>query len=84
MRKEDFIFDYKDDEYEDYWFDVVGETKKELTNKYMEMCMVSVSKVVYSNRQKTIGIIRVFPFNYDVIISDDAELKNILKSLAGE
>lgn len=49
MKREDFIFDHMDDEYEDYWFKVVGDTKDELTKKYMEMCMVSVTEVVYSN-----------------------------------
>lgn len=43
MKREDFIFDHMDDEYEDYWFKVVGDTKDELTKKYMEMCMVSVT-----------------------------------------
>ena len=37
MKREDFIFDHMDDEYEDYWFKVVGDTKDELTKKYMEM-----------------------------------------------
>ena len=31
MKREDFIFDHMDDEYEDYWFKVVGDTKDELT-----------------------------------------------------
>lgn len=30
MKREDFIFDHMDDEYEDYWFKVVGDTKDEL------------------------------------------------------
>ena len=51
MKREDFIFDHMDDEYEDYWFKVVGDTKDELTKKYMEMCMVSVTEVVYSNEE---------------------------------
>lgn len=81
MRKEDFVFDHIDDEHEDYWFKVVGETKVELTNKYMEMCMVSVTEVVYSNKEKVLGIKRLFPFNYDVIMPDDDELKGILASM---
>lgn len=28
MKREDFIFDHMDDEYEDYWFKVVGDTKE--------------------------------------------------------
>ena len=52
MKREDFIFDHMDDEYEDYWFKVVGDTKDELTKKYMEMCMVSVTEVVYPIRDR--------------------------------
>jgi len=64
MKREDFIFDHMDDEYEDYWFKVVGDTKDELTKKYMEMCMVSVTEVVYSNKEQALGVKRLFPFNY--------------------
>ena len=72
------------DEYEDYWFKVVGDTKDELTKKYMEMCMVSVTEVVYSNKEQVLGIKRLFPFNYDVIMPDDTELKDMLESLVNE
>ena len=64
MKREDFVFDHMDDEYEDYWFKVVGDTKDELTKKYMEMCMVSVTEVVYSNKEQALGVKRLFPFNY--------------------
>lgn len=84
MKREDFIFDHMDDEYEDYWFKVVGDTKDELTKKYMEMCMVSVTEVVYSNKEQVLGIKRLFPFNYDVIMPDDTELKDMLESLVNE
>lgn len=30
MKREDFVFDHMDDEYEDYWFKVVGDTKMSL------------------------------------------------------
>ena len=76
--------DHMDDEYEDYWFKVVGDTKDELTKKYMEMCMVSVTEVVYSNKEQVLGIKRLFPFNYDVIMPDDTELKDMLESLVNE
>lgn len=84
MKREDFIFDHMGDEYEDYWFKVVGDTKDELTKKYMEMCMVSVTEVVYSNKEQVLGIKRLFPFNYDVIMPDDTELKDMLESLVNE
>ena len=77
MKREDFVFDHMDDEYEDYWFKVVGDTKDELIKKYMEMCMVSVTEVVYSNKEQVLGVKRLFPFNYDVIMPDDTELKDM-------
>ena len=84
MKREDFVFDHMDDEYEDYWFKVVGDTKDELTKKYMEMCMVSVTEVVYSNKEQVLGVKRLFPFNYDVIMPDDTELKDMLESLVND
>lgn len=84
MKREDFVLDHMDDEYEDYWFKVVGDTKDELTKKYMEMCMVSVTEVVYSNKEQVLGVKRLFPFNYDVIMPDDTELKDMLESLVNE
>lgn len=85
MKAEDFILDHVDHNgYEDYWFLVTGEAKKELTDKYMDMCMVEVSEVVYSRREDTIGVKRLFPFNYDVIMPEDEELKKIVAVLASE
>ena len=84
MKREDFICHHMDDAHEDYWFKVVGDTKDELTKKYMEMCMVSVTEVVYSNKEQILGIKRLFPFNYDVIMPDDTELKDMLESLVNE
>ena len=66
------------------WFKVVGDTKDELTKKYMEMCMVSVTEVVYSNKEQALGVKRLFPFNYDVIMPDDSELRDMLVSLVAE
>lgn len=86
MRKEDFklgITEYKDGHI-DYWFNVSGETEKELTDKYMEMCMVGVTEVVYSKDEDVVGIKRLFPFNYDVVLSDDESLKELLKSIIYE
>lgn len=81
MKKEDFIFDHKEDKYEDYWFKVTGETKEELTRRYMEMCMVEVTDVVYSKHDNAVGIKRLFPFNYDVVLSNDEDIKELLASL---
>ena len=86
MRKEDFklgITECKDGHI-DYWFKVSGETEKELTDKYMEMCMVGVTEVVYSKDEDIVGVKRMFPFNYDVVLSDDESLKELLKSIIYE
>ncbi len=48
------------------------------------MCMVSVTEVVYSNKEQTLGVKRLFPFNYDVIMPDDSELRDMLVSLVAE
>lgn len=84
MKKEDFIFDRKDDEFEDYWFAVKGETQNELSEEYREMCMVAVTDVVYSRKENKIGIRRQFPFNYDVIISTNRTLEELLVSLVND
>ncbi len=81
MRKEDFVFDHKDDVFEDYWFKVIGDTKKELTKKYMDMCMVEVAGVVYSRKENQLGVKRLFPFNFDVIIPNDDHLKELVVSI---
>ena len=74
----------KQNGHEDYWF-VTDKTSDEyLTNKYMEMCMVCVPEVVYSKDENVVGVKWLFPFNYDVILSDDKELKNILMELSNE
>lgn len=56
-------------------------TEKELTNKYKEQCMVGVTSVVYSEDEDVVGVKRQFHWNYDVIISDDASLKTILRDI---
>ena len=81
MNAKDFIFDHYDSEYEDYWFKVTENTKKELTGKYMEMCMVEVTGVVYSVKEDIVGVKQLFPFNYQVIESTDETLKNLLIDL---
>ena len=84
MNKEDFIFDRKDDEFEDYWFSVKGETQSELSEAYMEMCMVAVTDVVYSRKENKVGIRRQFPFNFDVIMPTDNALMELLISLVND
>ena len=81
MNTKDFIFDHYDSEYEDYWFKVIGDTQKELTDKYMEMCMIEVTGVVYSVKGDVVGVKQLFPFNYQVIESTDETLRNLLINL---
>lgn len=78
------IIQFKDDEFEDYWFSVKGETQAELSKEYMEMCMVAVTYVVYSRKENKIGVRRQFPFNYDVIIPTNHALAELLVSLAND
>ncbi len=77
MNAEDFIFDHVDEQYQDYWFKVIGNTKKELTEQYMEMSMVEVTEVVYSVKENIVGVKQLFPFNYQVIGSTDKGLRKI-------
>lgn len=84
MNKEDFTLlrvDRKDG-HEDYWYETNKTVNEYLTAKYMEQSMKAVFRVVYSRDEDIVGVERTFPFNYDVIIVEDEELKNILKSLS--
>lgn len=35
-------------------------------------------------KEQVLGVKRLFPFNYDVIMPDDTELKDMLESLVNE
>lgn len=84
MNKEDFIFDHMDEEYSDYWFKVIGDTKKELTDKYNEHGCEEVAEVVYSIEEDIVGIKQLFLFNYQVVESTNKELKRLLIDLVSE
>ena len=90
MNPNDFIFSKYETEHKDYWFDVKSgsESEKYLTKKYMEQCMVCISKVVYSKGGGLLGvekffpfIEKFFPFNRYVSLVEDEELRGILTSL---
>ena len=68
--------------HEDYWYETNKKVNEYLTNKYMEQGMKAVFRVVYSKDEDVVGIERTFHFNYDVIIVEDEELKNILRELS--
>ena len=86
MNKENFTLDRVDrkDGHEDYWFKTDKISDKELSDKYMEMCLVGVTEVVYSKDEDVVGIKRQFPFNYDVVLSDDEDLKRMLNARIDE
>lgn len=50
----------------------------------MEQGLIAVSGCVYSLTDKQIGIKRIFPWNYDVILIEDEQLSNILEELIFE
>lgn len=81
MKKSDFWFYKKDEEYECYWFYVYGETKFELTDRHMEQSMVSVTEVVYSKTDDIVAVVKFFPFNTMVVYDRDPDLKKILLDL---
>ena len=84
MKKEDFKL-WKTETnkgHEDYWYKTSKDANEYLTDKYMEQGMKAVFRVVYSKDEDIVGIERTFKFNYDVIIVDDEELKNILRELS--
>lgn len=82
MNKIDFIFIKKDEPMQDYWFKVKGNTKTELTNKYMEQSMIEVSHVVLSLIDYTLGVQKEFIFNtYIQTDNNNQELKNLLLEL---
>ena len=84
MNKEDFTLlrvDRKDG-HEDYWYETNKTANEYLTTKYMEQCMKAVFRVVYSKDEDIVGIERTFLFNYDVIVIEDDELKDILRELS--
>lgn len=84
MDKENFILDRIDrsNGHEDYWYKTDKVADEYLTKKYMEQAMIGVPRVVYSKDEDVVGVERLFPFNYDVIFSDDEQLKTALIELS--
>lgn len=64
----------------DYWFDVTGDTAKELLDRIMEQGMQCVSSVVMAkeNDEWILGIKAIYPFNFNVIICEFQDVKNVL------
>lgn len=86
MDKTNFKFIRLDssDKFKDYWFKTDKVSDKELSQKYMEQSMIGITKVVYCKDNREIGIKRIFPFNFDVVVVNDPELRSILEELIEE
>lgn len=86
MDKTNFKFIRLDspDKFKDYWFKTDKVSDKELSQKYMEQSMVRITEVVYCKDNGEIGIKRIFPFNFDVVVVNDPELRSILEELIEE
>ena len=86
MNKTNFKFERLDntDGHEDYWFKTDSISDRELTEKYMEQGMIGVTDVVYSKDDDIVGIKRIFPFNFNIIVPENLKLKEILKELVEE
>lgn len=84
MNKDNFRFLRKDytDGHEDYWYGISTDEGECLREKYMEQGLRGVFRVVYSKDEDVVRIEKAFDFNYDVVLSDDKELHDILKSLS--
>ncbi len=82
LHESDFKFTKLDEEYQDYWFSVSGDSAEYLRQKYMEQSMITVSDVVYSKADEVVGVKRQFPFNFDVITPDDEDLKEFVSKIA--
>lgn len=86
MDKTNFKFIRLDspDKFKNYWFKTDKISDKELSKKYMEQNMIGITEVVYCKDNGTMGIKRVFPFNFDVVVVNDPELRSILEKLVEE
>ena len=67
--------------FKDYWFKTDKISDKELSQKYMEQGMVGVAGVIYCKDSGEIGIQRIFPFNFDVVVVNNPELRSKRKIL---
>jgi hypothetical protein len=71
------------DTYCDCWFTVIGDTKEELFQEYMEQGVIEIPEAVFSISDEQCGVKRRFLFSYDVMpITVNEELYGILKELA--
>ncbi len=82
MKPSDFILERVTARYGAYWFRVTGETKRELTERYMEQSMIEVPEVVFYIQDGQFSVKRVFPSYCDVIENPlDKELQSMLEKV---
>ena len=86
MDKTNFIFTrlVSPNKFKDYWFETDKISNEKLSKKYMEQSMIGITEVVYCKYNGIMGVKRVFPFNFDVVVVDDPELRSILEELIEE
>lgn len=84
MDKLDLLFTRLDttDEYEDYWFVVLGDTERELKQIYSENSMTLITRAIYFTKEDVVGLeISSFvslPPKREIIIVENEELKSIM------
>lgn len=86
MDKTNFKFVRLDnsDDHRNYWFETDKISNEELSNKYMAQSMIGITEVVYCKYNGNMGVKRIFPFNFDIVVVDDPELRSILEELIEE
>jgi hypothetical protein len=64
----------------DYWFQVSGDSATDLLDRVCEQSMVCVSDVVmaYENGNWILGVKVIYPFNFNVLLCDFQDVKDIL------
>ena len=72
----------KTDGHEDYWFDVSPNAEQEFFWNYSTQGVEHFFEVVYSKDEDVVGVKRQYRFSWDVVISNDDNLKKILRELS--
>lgn len=72
------------DKFKGYWFETDKISNEELSKKYMTQSMIGITEVAYCKYNGIMGVKRIFPFNFDVVVVDDPELRSILEELIEE
>lgn len=89
MNSFDFKFTKFDPEFSDFWFEISGESADILTKTYSEANVLGVTGVMYSELDDSVQVKRLLlkgasVSGYDIITSNDANLKEILVNKVSE